>query len=333
MPNLTTPLCRMLGIAAPILQAPVASSPDLAIAVSQAGGLGILPITWTETDALRRSLAQVRKRTAMPFAANIVIPLMEEMQQANLDLVLEAGVPVVSTFYGDPAPLVPRIHDAGALAMHTVGSAEEARRVVDQGVDIVVAQGIEAGGHVWGSVATMVLVPAVVDAVPGTPVAAAGGIADGRGLAAALALGAQAAWVGSRWLLASESDAHPAWRERVLAAHETDTVLSTAFDGGWPDAPHRCLLNDTLEAWQAAGEPPCGERPNEGEIIGRDGSGAAIERYSAENPVADTTGAVTSMALYAGQSAGLLHGETTAAEIVAGMLTDAESILARLGTG
>ena len=333
MSKLTTPLCHMLGITAPILQAPVASSSDLAIAVSQAGGLGILPITWTETDALRQTLAKVRARTAMPFAANIVIPLMDTVQQANLDLALEEGVPVVSTFYGDPGPLIPRIHDAGALAMHTVGSAEEARRVVGQGVDIVVAQGIEAGGHVWGTVATMVLVPAVVDAVPATPVVAAGGIADGRGLAAILALGAQAAWIGTRLLLARESDAHPAWRRRVAAAHETDTVLSEVFDGGWPDAPHRCLLNDTLEAWRAAGEPPPGKRPNEGEVIGHDGLGTAIERYSIENPSTDTTGAVTSMALYAGQSAGLVRGEETAAAIMARMAEEAESILGRLGAG
>ena len=333
MPKLTTPLCRMLGITAPVLQAPVASSPDLAVAVSQAGGLGILPITWIETDALRQTLAKMRTRTAMPLAANIVIPLMDTMQQANLDLALEAGVPVVSTFYGDPSPLIPRIHDAGAFAMHTVGSAEEARRVVDQGVDIVVAQGIEAGGHVWGTVATMVLIPAVVDAVPATPVVAAGGIADGRGLAAVLTLGAQAAWIGTRLLLARESDAHPAWRRRVVAAHETDTVLSEVFDGGWPNAPHRCLLNDTLEAWRATGEPPPGKRPNEGEVIGHDGFGTAIERYSIENPTADTTGAVTSMALYAGQSAGLVRGEETAAAIVANMVKEAESILGRLGTG
>ena len=333
MPKLTTPLCHMLGISAPILQAPVASSPDLAVAVSEAGGLGILPITWTETDVLRQTLAKVRARTAMPFAVNIVIPLMDKERQANLDLALETGVPVVSTFYGNPDPLIPRIHDAGALVMHTVGSAEEARRVVDQGVDIVVAQGIEAGGHVWGTVATMVLVPAVVDAVPATPVVAAGGIADGRGLAAILTLGAQAAWIGTRLLLARESDAHPAWRRRVVAAHETDTVLSEAFDGGWPDAPHRCLLNDTLEAWLAAGEPPPGKRPNEGETVGHDGQGAAIERYSIENPSADMTGAVTSMALYAGQSAGLVRGEETAAAIMASVVEEAESILGSFGTG
>lgn len=332
MPKLTTALCRMLGIKAPILQAPIAASPDLAIAVSEAGGLGIVPVTWTESGALKRTIAAMREHTKQPFGANIVISLMGETQQANLDLVLEAGVPVISTFYGDPAPLIPRIHDAGALAVHTVGSAEEARRVVDQGVDVVVAQGVEAGGHVWGSVATMVLVPAVVDAVPETPVVAAGGVADGRGLAAVLALGAQGAWIGTRFLLARESDAHAAYRERILSARETDTVLSEVFDGGWPHAPHRCLLNDTLESWRAAGEPPPGHRPNEGQIIAHDRSGAPIERYDVENPTTGTSGSVTSMALYAGQSAGLVRGEMPAAEIMAGMVDEAESILGRLGT-
>ena len=333
MPTLTTALCRMLGIRVPILQAPISASPNLAIAVSEAGGLGIVPITWAESRALRRTIAAMQERTRQPFGANIVISLMEKTQQANLDLVLEAGVPVISTFYGDPAPLVPRIHDAGALAMHTVGSAEEARRVVGQGVDIVVAQGVEAGGHVWGSVATLVLVPAVVDAVPETPVVAAGGISDGRGLAAVLALGAQGAWIGTRFLLARESDAHAAYRKRVLTARETDTVLSEVFDGGWPQAPHRCLLNDTLEAWRAADEPPPGQRPNEGQIIARDRSGAPIERYHVENPTVGASGAVTSMALYAGQSAGLVRAPAPAAEITTGMMEEARSILARLGTG
>ena len=333
MPTLTTALCRKLDIQVPILQAPISASPDLAIAVSEAGGLGIVPITWTEPCALERTIAAMRERTRRPFGANIVLSLMGKTQQANLDLVLEAGVPIISTFYGDPAPLIPRIHDAGALAVHTVGAAEEARRVVDQGVDIVVAQGVEAGGHVWGSVATMVLVPAVVDAVPETPVVAAGGISDGRGLAAVLALGAQGAWIGTRLLVAHECDAHAAYQKRILAARETDTVLSEVFDGGWPRAPHRCLLNDTLTAWREAGEPPPGQRPDEGQIIARDRSGAPLERYSVENPTTGTSGAVTSMALYAGQSAGLVRAQAPAAKIIAGMVDEARSTLARLESG
>lgn len=332
MSELTTPLCRKLGITKPVLQAPIAASTALAVAVSQAGGLGILPITWRPTDSLKKALARMQAATDRPFAVNLVLSLMEAEQHANLDVALDAGVPVISTFWGDPAPLVPRIHDAGSLVMHTVGSAEEARRVVDAGVDIVVAQGVEAGGHVWGKVATMVLTPAVVDAVPGTPVVAAGGIADGRGLAAVLALGAEAAWVGTRLLLAEENDAHPAYRARVAGARETDTVLSEVFDGGWETAPHRCLDNETLQAWRAAGEPEPGRRPGEGDVVGHGADGTPIHRYSLENPDAGATGDVTAMALYAGQSAGLVREGASAADIIDGMVDDAAAILKRLGS-
>ncbi len=333
MADLTTSLCRKLGITKPILQAPIAASTKLAVAVSQAGGLGILPITWRPTDSLKKALPRMQAATKRPFGVNLVLSLMEAEQHANLDVALEAGVPVISTFWGDPAPLVQRIHGAGALVMHTVGSADEARRVVDAGVDIVVAQGVEAGGHVWGKVATMVLTPAVVDAVPGTPLVAAGGIADGRGLAAVLSLGAEAAWVGTRLLLAAENDAHPAYRQKVAEARETDTVLSEVFDGGWETAPHRCLDNETLRAWHEAGEPAPGSRPGEGEVVGHGADGTPIHRYSLENPDAGATGDVTAMALYAGQSAGLVRQEASAADIIDGMVDDASAILKRLGSG
>jgi NAD(P)H-dependent flavin oxidoreductase YrpB (nitropropane dioxygenase family) len=331
--DLTTSLCRKLGITKPILQAPIAASTKLAVAVSQAGGLGILPITWRPTDSLKKALPRMQAATKRPFGVNLVLSLMEAEQHANLDVALEAGVPVISTFWGDPAPLVQRIHGAGALVMHTVGSADEARCVVDAGVDIVVAQGVEAGGHVWGKVATMVLTPAVVDAVPGTPLVAAGGIADGRGLAAVLSLGAEAAWVGTRLLLAAENDAHPAYRQKVAEARETDTVLSEVFDGGWETAPHRCLDNETLRAWHEAGEPAPGSRPGEGEVVGHGADGTPIHRYSLENPDAGATGDVTAMALYAGQSAGLVRQEASAADIIDGMVDDASAILKRLGSG
>ena len=327
MTNLTTTLCRTLGITHPVVLAPVSTSAALVAAVSNAGGLGILQATWLGAETLGRTIADIQRLTDRPFGVNFVIPLMDD---DSLDVALGAGVPIVSTFWGDPAPVIPRIHDAGALALHTVGSAEEARRVVDAGVDVVVAQGVEAGGHVWGEVATMVLVPAVVDAVPDIPVIAAGGIADGRGLAAVLALGAGAAWAGTRFLLAREATAHPAYRERIQIANETDTVLSSVFDIGWPDAPHRCLMNDTLQAWHAAGKPSPSSRPNEGEVIARDADGNPLQRYSMNDPLDGTTGNVTSMAMYAGQSAGLVREAKPAAEIVADMVAEAGDILSRL---
>ena len=141
--------------------------------------------------------------------------------------------------------------------MHTVGSAEEARRAVASGVDVIVAQGWEAGGHVWGNVATLPLVPAVVDAVAPVPVIAAGGIGDARGVAAVLALGAQAAWLGTRFLLAEEMPIHEDYRRRLIAAAETDAQrYPNLYEVGWPDSPHRALRNSTAKAWEAAGRPP-----------------------------------------------------------------------------
>jgi nitronate monooxygenase len=159
-------------------------------------------------------------------------------------------------FWGDPSLYVVAAHTAGSLVMHTVGSALEARRVREAGVDILVAQGWEAGGHVCGQVATLPLVPCVVDAVATAPVVTAGGIADGRGLAAVLALGAAGAWMGTRFLASQEANAHPLYKEKVLQAAETATTYSCLFDDDWPDAPHRTLHNSTLTNWEANGSPP-----------------------------------------------------------------------------
>jgi nitronate monooxygenase len=139
---------------------------------------------------------------------------------------------------------------------------------VECGVDVVIAQGSEAGGHVRGKVATMPLIPAVVDAVGPVPVIAAGGIADGRGLAAAMALGASGAWIGTRFLASNEAVIHPHYRERIFRATENDTVyLEELFDIGWPKAPHRVLRNSTVAAWEAAGRPVTGQRPGEGQVV------------------------------------------------------------------
>src|SRR5262245_53690021 len=134
----------------------------------------MMAVGFLDPDAITKAVGQLRAITSKPFGINLVI---DEPQEERLAAALDAGAPVISFFWGDPAPYLDMVHRAGALAMLTLGTAEEARRAVDQGVDIVVAQGWEAGGHVWGEVSTLVLVPAVVDAVPGTPVVAAGGIA------------------------------------------------------------------------------------------------------------------------------------------------------------
>ena len=322
-----TPFCRLAGIDLPIVQAPVGgiSTPALAAAVSEAGGLGTLSITWREPDALRAMLRETRAGTGKPFAVNLVLAWDPA---ERLEIALEAGVRIVSFFWGDPAPWVERIHSAGGIVLHTVASAEEARRAAAVGVDAVVAQGWEAGGHVWGQTTTLALVPRVVDAVWPVPVVAAGGIADGRGLAAALALGAGAAWMGTRFLLAEEAATHPDYRERLMAAAETDTAYGSLFDVGWPDAPLRSLRNGTWEAWRAAGEPPPGARPGEGETVARGEDGRPIVRYSNDAPVAGASGDIAAMALYAGQGVGLASRVQPAAEIVREVAAEAATALA-----
>lgn len=321
--------CGALGMSLPVVQAPIgsASTPQLAAAVSQAGGLGMLALTWASLDETRHRILATQQLTSRPFGVNLAL---QRPQVDRLAVCLEEGVQVVSTFWGDPAPYADLVDQAGAMHMHTVGSADEARRAVDVGVDVVVAQGWEAGGHVWGQVATMPLVPAVVNAVHPIPVLAAGGISDGRGLAAVLALGAAAGWVGTRFLLAAEANTHPDYRAAVAAAAETDTVYGVVFDGGWPKAPHRALRNSTVRAWEAAGRPAPGRRPGEHEVLPASRNGAQLLRYGDDLPTADLVGDIEPLALYAGQSSGLIDSVQNAAVIAQTLAADAQQVFKRL---
>jgi len=323
-----TALCDLLGIELPIVQAPMggAANPALAAAVSNAGGLGMLALSWHPLEAVRGEIRATRALTEKPFGVNLVL---EWPQAERLAVCLEEGVPVISFFWGDPAPLTASAHAGGAKVMCTVASAEQARHAVAAGVDVVVAQGWEAGGHVLGEVATLPLVPAVVDAVKPTPVVAAGGIADGRGLAAALALGAAGAWIGTRFLATPEAGIHPDYRARLLAAAETATVHTSLFDGGWPNAPHRVLRNSTYDAWAAAGRPASGERPGEGEVLASTARGG-IRRYASATPGPDAEGDIEAASLWAGQGAAQVKTTKPAAEIVREIVADAERVVAGL---
>jgi len=215
-----------------------------------------------EVEALRRAGAAAR-------GATLYVTLEPCSHHGKsppcADAIIAAGIARVVSALEDPNPEVAgaghaRLRAAGIAVDIGIG-AEEARRAVGSGVDIVVAQGWEAGGHVPGGVATLPLVPAVVDAVAPLPVIAAGGIGDARGVAAVLALGAQAAWLGTRFLLAEEMPIHEEYRRRLIAAAETDPQrYPNLYSVGWPDSPHRALRNSTADAWQAAGSPPLAQR-------------------------------------------------------------------------
>ena len=284
----------------------------LAAAVSNAGALGMVTLTWSvDTGAVVRETAAL---TTRPFGGNFVLT---SDHHRDLDQALEAGLKIVSFMWGDPGSYIKAVHDAGGIVLHTVGSAEEARQAVASGADVIVAQGWEAGGHVWGKVATLPLVPAVVDAVAPVPVIAAGGIGDARGVAAVLALGAQAAWLGTRFLLAEEMPIHEDYRRRLIAAAETDPQwYPNLYDVGWPDSPHRALRNSTARAWDAAGRPPDSQRPGAGDVIAHFASGEGIVRYEPAPPMVGTTGDIEALSMWAGQSVALARKPQSAAEIV-----------------
>ena len=312
-----TPVCELLGIEQPIVLAAMVAVPELAAAVSNAGGLGMVTLTWSDPagDVVRETAAL----TDRPFCGNLVLT---SDQHRRLDEALEAGLRIVSLFLGDPAGYIERVHDAGGLVLCTVGSAEEARRAVASGVDVIVAQGWEAGGHVGSQIATLPLVPAVVDAVAPVPVIAAGGIGDARGVAAVLALGAQAAWVGTQFLLAQEMPIHQEYRTRLINAVETDAEwYPDLYDVDWPDSPHRALRNSTAEMWEAAGRPPLESRPGVGDVIAHFASGEAIVRYEPAPPMVGTTGDIEALSMWAGQSVALARQPRPAAEIVAELVS------------
>jgi NAD(P)H-dependent flavin oxidoreductase YrpB (nitropropane dioxygenase family) len=323
-----TELCERLGIDIPIIQAPIggAAGAALAAAVSSAGALGTVATGFGGKMA-RDQIRKVRAATSRPFAINLLMPYPYEEE---LGVCLEEHVPVVSFFWGDPAPHLDRLHTAGTTVLLQVGSVEEARRAIDAGVDIIVAQGWEAGGHVRGEAATLPLVPSVVDAVAPIPVVAAGGIADGRGLAAVLALGASGAWIGTRFLASEEASVHPDYRERVLKGTAVDTAYTTLFDITWPDAPHRVLRNSTIAAWESAGRPSSGERPGEGEMLATDSYGINIVRYQCTTARNDHDGNIEGFPLWAGQAVGLVKRVQPAGEIVREIAEDAQRILKRL---
>ncbi|UWQ17865.1 nitronate monooxygenase family protein [Jannaschia sp. M317] len=322
-----THLKTLLQIDRPILSAPMggAAGPDLVAAVCNAGGFGVIPLWSQPLPEVRAGIAAIRAQTDRGFAVNLNLGFD---WQDRLQVCIDEGVAAVSLFWGHDPRAIETAKSAGVLVLSSVGTAAEARQAADAGADIIVAQGWEAGGHVWGQVATMALIPAVVDAVD-VPVIAAGGIADGRGLAAALMLGASAGWVGTRFLASQEAAIHQTYRERVLKAGEDGTTWAhDLYDLSWPDAPHRVLTNSTTRQWQDAGSPAPGLRPQEGEVLGHRPNGDPVTRYQSYTPIDGTTGTVEAMSLWAGQGVGLARHIQRAAEIVEELDRDARRIIA-----
>lgn len=325
-----TPLSDRLGLRVPVLAAPLGrgSTPAFLAALAQEGAMGFVALMHMPEPEVRQALSAYIAATGDGARFGVNLTLIVD-QSRRLDAALEAGCRIVSLWQGDPAPYARRAKDAGATVFWTVSGPEEAARAADLGVDFLVCQGREAGGHLVGAAPLMALLPAVVDAARGVPVVAAGGIADGRGLAAALALGACGAWMGTRFIACAESGNHLGHKQRIVEAGFGDLAETTLFDGGWPDSLHRVLRNATLAAWEAAGSPQPGARPGEGERIGAFPDGRAMLRYDVATPWDGMEGNWAEGALYAGASAALVRSVEPVGAILARIEAEAGAALRR----
>ncbi len=318
--SMDTPLTKLLRIRFPILLAAMDLVADarLTVAVSEAGGFGILGAGYGDAVWLERELsllAKLRGNRKIPFGVGFITWSLRN-QPELLDQALAANPDAVWLSFGDPAPFVGKIKAAGALLICQVQTEGQARDAVSKGADVIVAQGTEAGGHGM-SRGAFTLVPAIVDAVGHkVPVALAGGVADGRGLAAALMLGAQGVTLGTRFHASAEAAGHPNAKARIVAASGDDTVRSTVFDilrnKVWP-VPYtgRCLANEHTRNWVG----------RENELI--DQIGAESQRYLA----AKDRGDFDIAAVIAGECAGLIYDLRTAAEIIRSMVEQADELM------
>lgn len=313
-----TTACQVLGIEHPIVQAGMAryyTGAELVAAVSAAGGLGILGCLGRPADEAVAQIRRIRALTDRPFGVNFALHLRDEETFAAC---LAERVPVFSFFRGDPHEAIDRAHQAGAVTIHQVTTVEEAAQAVAAGADVLVAQGYEAGGHM-GPLPLLTLLPAVVAVAAGRPVLAAGGLVDGRGLAAALCLGAAGALMGTRFLLTPEAPITAREKEALLAATPGATIAGDIFDimwgRPWPGVQARALRNHLTARWSGREE----------ELrAGREEALAELRR-------AEQAGDLTEMIVLAGAGVGAIHALQPAGEVVRQVVAEAAEVLRACG--
>src|SRR5437016_1946147 len=307
-------LMELFGLKYPIFEAPhgPATSPELAVAVSNAGAMGALASLGSPEEA-RNAVSKVRSATKGYFIDNYIL----HREPTSLQAALDAGAPIVQFSWGIPTrEMISAVRAANAKLGMQVTSAESARAALDLGADYLVCQGTEAGGHVQATRGLYEALPNVVEEAKQKPVIASGGIGNGEGIRKALLAGASAAMLGTRFVATIESNGHPAHKKAMLAAHAQDTALTVCFQDGWP-ATHRALRNRTFVLWDAAGCPPPGKRPGEGEVVATRPDGSKVLRYDYRSPYRGMEGAVTECAMYAGLSVDFVKDIPAAGELVA----------------
>ena len=323
-PFADNPVCRKLGIRYPICQAGMyqVAYGRLAAAVSNAGGLGVIGSAYMEPARLREEIRIAKAETDQPFGVDILfakvqgggatVDAYEREVRGHIDVTFEEGCNVIVAGLGDPGAIVPQAHGAGMTVMALVGTAKQAQTVERSGVDIVIASGHDGGGHV-GRIGTMALVPRVVDSVR-VPVLAAGGIADGRGLVAALALGAQGVWLGTRFIATVEARGHENYKRRITEIDEDGTVVTRGHSG----KPNRMIRNAFTRSWEGR-EREIKPYPFQLKEVGEPASYRGRIEGDVEMGV-----------LPAGQSAGLIERVEYAGDVVRQIAEQAAKVLRRL---
>ena len=310
-----TRLCDVLGIDHPIVMAGMGNSTDAraVAAVSAAGGLGILGCTWRPLDTMIADIRAIRALTDRPFGVNFIL---SQTDAATLDAVLAEKVPVFSFFQGQPREAIAKVHAAGAVAIHQVTTPALASEAIAAGADVLVAQGREAGGHM-GPQALWTLLPQVLALAGDRPVLAAGGLVDGRDLAAALSFGAAGVLMGTRFLAASEAPISAAYKQAILDSKAGGTIASSIWDmlwgGAWSGVQVRALRNDTTDRWVG----------HEDELW------TVLETVRAATDAARQRQDVTLMGVLAGEGASRIDSVLSCAEIIRTVIADAERALAR----
>lgn len=331
---LQTRLTRRYAVDVPIVQAGMAfvAGPRLAIAVCRAGGIGSLGVGLMPPPAFVPAVAAIREAVGRAaFNANLLTPFVTDEVIAA---VCDVAPPIVSFHWGHPQRhWIDRLTAAGCSVWEQVGGVEAARRAAGDGIELVIAQGAEAGGHNYGTLPTFALVPEVVDAIGGTLVLAAGGVSDGRGLAAALALGADGVAVGTRMVATVEADAMAEYKQALVQGNGIDTVRTRVFGPQWPDFnPMRVLRTPLVDAYQervadipqdTSGEPVCARLPFCGQTL-------EMHRFDAFVPAEGTTGDPQEMPLLAGEGVGLIREIAPVGDVVRGMARSAAEVLGRL---
>ena len=309
-----TALTETLGIDYPIIQAGMGgvAMAELAAAVSNAGGLGVIGGAMLPPQGLREEIRKVKDMTDKPFGVDLLLAAGMPGLDQQIEAVYEEGVPVFASGLGNPGPYADEMHRRGMKVLAVVGNVRNARRCAEGGADVIVAQGHEGGGHT-GRVATLALVPQVVDAIRPLPVAAAGGIADGRGLVAALALGACGIWVGTRFVATQEAFGHVNYKNKIVETDEEGTLVTKAFTG----KTCRVIRNKYGEDWLGREDEI---KPFPVQLM--------VDSYKLDAAIGRGDTEIGFMP--AGQISGLIHRLEKAEDVVRAFIAEADEVLTEM---